>query len=197
MMKKADKKQMLLDAASEAGRVKTALMKKSAEAMIDMAAGLAAILRRRGTIYLAGNGGSAADCQHFATELVVRLSGKFERPSLPAVSLTSDSVLLTAAGNDYGFERVFVRQVESLVRQRDLLVVISTSGNSENLVLAARAAKRKKVQVYALLGGDGGKLKKCANQAIVVPSDSVQRIQEEHIFIIHNMVRLVEQELFR
>ena len=195
-MKKADKKRIVLEAASEAVRVKTALMEQSTQAMINMAAGLASALRRGGTIYLAGNGGSAADCQHFATELVVRLSGKFERPSLPAVSLTSDSVLLTAAGNDYGFERIFVRPVESLVRRRDRLFLISTSGNSENLIWAARTAKRKKVPVYALLGGDGGKLKKYANQAIVVPSASVQRVQEEHIFIIHNLVRLVERELF-
>jgi len=196
-MKKADKKQMLLEAASEAVRVKTALMEKSAEMMIDMASGLAMVLRRGGTIYLAGNGGSAADCQHFATELVVRLSGKFERPSLPAVSLTSNGVLLTAAGNDYGFERIFARQVESLVRRSDLLFLVSTSGNSKNLICAAQTAKKKKTQVYALLGGNGGKLKKYADAAMVVPSRSVQRVQEEHIFIIHSLVQLIEQELFR
>jgi len=188
---------MLLEAASEAVRVKTALMEKSAEMMIDMASGLAMVLRRGGTIYLAGNGGSAADCQHFATELVVRLSGKFERPSLPAVSLTSNGVLLTAAGNDYGFERIFARQVESLVRRSDLLFLVSTSGNSKNLICAAQTAKKKKTQVYALLGGNGGKLKKYADAAMVVPSRSVQRVQEEHIFIIHSLVQLIEQELFR
>lgn len=186
----------VLAEATEAVVVKQAMLEQTLDDLAAMAGGLARVLRKGGTLYLAGNGGSAADCQHFATELVVRLTGEFERPSLPAISLTADSALLTAAGNDYGFENVFARQVSSLVRAKDALVLISTSGNSENLIRAARAAKRKKTPVFALLGGSGGRLKRYATRAIVVPSDSVQRVQEEHIFIIHTLVRLIELDLF-
>jgi D-sedoheptulose 7-phosphate isomerase len=195
-MTKAEKRKMLFNAAAEAVDTKQALMRKTLDDIIAMAAGLTRALKKGGTIYLAGNGGSAADCQHFATELVVRLSGKFNRPSLPAVSLTADSSLLTAAGNDFGFDRIFVRQVESLAGKKDILLLISTSGNSENLIKAAQAARRNGTSIYALLGRGGGKLRKYAAQKIIVPSKSVQRIQEEHIFIIHNLVHLVEQDLF-
>jgi len=195
-MTKVEKKKVLLKAAAQAVGVKQALMEKELDGILDMAEGLVRVLRRGGTIYLAGNGGSAADCQHFAAELIVRLTGKFSRPSLPAVSLTSDTALMTAAGNDYGFNRIFARQVEGLARKKDLFIVISTSGNSENLVMAAKAARLKGVEVYALLGSNGGRLKKYASRKIIVPSDSVQRIQEEHIFIIHNLVHIVERTLF-
>ncbi len=195
-MTKVEKRKVLLKAAAQAVGVKQALMEKELDGILDMAEGLVRVLRRGGTIYLAGNGGSAADCQHFAAELIVRLTGKFSRPSLPAVSLTSDTALMTAAGNDYGFNRIFARQVEGLARKKDLFIVISTSGNSENLVMAAKAARLKGVEVYALLGSNGGRLKKYASRKIIVPSDSVQRIQEEHIFIIHNLVHIVERTLF-
>ena len=187
---------MLLAAAARAVETKRALMEKALDDIIGMAGDLARVLKKGGIIYLAGNGGSAADCQHFATELVVRLTGDFPRPSLPAVALTADSSLLTAAGNDYGFDRVFARQVESLAGKKDALCLISTSGNSINLVKAAQVARRKGTPVFALLGSGGGKLKRYATRKIIVPSDSVQRIQEEHIFIIHNLVQIMEQELF-
>lgn len=196
MMEKRNTRVALVAAAIEAMEAKMALMEQATDAIIDLAAALAATIRRGGTIYLAGNGGSAADGQHFATELVVRLTGKFERPSLPAVSLTSDGALLTAAGNDYGFDRVFARQVEGLARKKDSLILISTSGNSANLIEAARVARKKGMATAALLGGSGGKLKRMVNRAVVVPSDSVQRIQEEHTFIIHNLVQLIEWNLF-
>jgi D-sedoheptulose 7-phosphate isomerase len=154
------------------------------------------VLRKGGTLYLAGNGGSASDCEHFATELVVRLTAKKDRDSLPAVSLTANTGLLTAAANDYGFERVFARQVEGLVGKNDVLCLISTSGNSENLVEAAKIAHKKNVSVIALLGMNGGSLKSLCEQSIVVPSDSVQRIQEEHGFVIHTIVELIEADLF-
>jgi D-sedoheptulose 7-phosphate isomerase len=186
----------LVAAAIEAMEAKMALMELATDTIIELASALTRTIKRGGTIYLAGNGGSAADCQHFATELVVRLTGKFERPSLPAVSLTADGALLTAAGNDYGFDRIFARQVEGLVRKKDYLILISTSGNSENLIQAARTAKRKGVEVGALLGGNGGKLKRLVARPVIVPSDSVQRIQEEHTFIIHNLVQLIEWNLF-
>lgn len=195
-MNKAEKKKRILAAAAGAVETKRALMEKDLDDIITMANGLVRALKRGGTIFLAGNGGSAADCQHFATEMVVRLSGRFQRKSLPAVSLTADSSLLTAAGNDFGFDRIFARQVEGLVGRKDVLFLISTSGNSDNLIKAAQAARRKGAGVFALLGGRGGKLKRYASVKVTVPSESVQRIQEEHIFIIHNLVHLVEQDLF-
>lgn len=195
-MDKKDTRMALVAAAIEAMEAKMALMELATDTIIDLATALTRTIRQGGTIYLAGNGGSAADCQHFATEMVVRLTGKFERPSLPAVSLTADGALLTAAGNDYGFDRIFARQVEGLARRKDHLILISTSGNSENLIQAARAGKKKGMGVAALLGGNGGRLKRLVGRAVIVPSDSVQRIQEEHTFIIHNLVQLVEWNLF-
>lgn len=195
-MNKMEKRDGLLKAAAAGVNLRQALCESLLDDIIDTAALIARCIKKGGTIYLAGNGGSAADAQHFATELVVRLTGKFERPSIPAASLTADSTLLTAAGNDYGFNKVFARQVQSLVRKKDLLFLISTSGNSENLIEAAKVAKKTGAPIVGLLGGKGGKLKRYASNSIIVPSDSVQRIQEEHIFIIHNIVHLIEQDLF-
>jgi len=191
-----EKKKALLMTAAEAVGVRYALVRTAMDDIVAVASGMARVIKRGGVIYLAGNGGSAADCQHFATEMVVRLTGKFERPSLPAVSLAADGALLTAAGNDYGFEHVFSRQVEGLVTKKDILVLISTSGNSPNLIAAAQAATHKGVAVFALLGCGGGKLKRYADKKIIVPSDSVQRIQEEHGFLIHSLVQLIEWDLF-
>lgn len=195
-MRLPEKRKIVLGAAAEGVATRQMLMESALDDIIAMANGLARALAKGGTIYLAGNGGSAADCQHFATELVVRLTGKFNRRSLPAVSMTADSCLLTAAGNDYGFDRIFARQVEGLAKKEDALILISTSGNSSNLIEAAKIARSKGVAVYALLGGDGGKLKKYVDKSIIVPSESVQRIQEEHTFLIHTLVHLVERDLF-
>jgi D-sedoheptulose 7-phosphate isomerase len=195
-MDKTEKKAHVLSGAVAAVELRQQLIQSAMDDIIAMASGLAKTLRKGGTIYLAGNGGSAADCDHFATELVIRLSSAFDRPSLPAVSLSANSSLLTAAGNDYGFEKIFSRQVESLIGKKDLLFIISTSGNSVNLLRAAEIARRRGIPIFALLGFKGGKLKKYANQMVIVSSDSVQRIQEEHIFIIHNLVELMERDLF-
>jgi D-sedoheptulose 7-phosphate isomerase len=195
-MTRAEKRRAILQAAAAGVAARHKLLDSALDTIVEVADGLIRVLKRGGTVYLAGNGGSAADCQHFATELVVRLTGAFERPSLPAVSLTADSCLLTAAGNDYGFNQIFARQVKGLVGKKDILFLLSTSGNSSNLIEAARAARAKGTVVYALLGGRGGKLKKYADKSIIVPSDSVQRIQEEHTFLIHNLVHLVERSLF-
>jgi D-sedoheptulose 7-phosphate isomerase len=195
-MDKTEKKAHVLSGAVAAVELRQQLIQSAMDDIIAMASGLAKTLRKGGTIYLAGNGGSAADCDHFATELVIRLSSAFDRPSLPAVSLSANSSLLTAAGNDYGFEKIFSRQVESLIGKKDLLFIISTSGNSVNLLRAAEIARRRGIPIFALLGFKGGKLKKYTDQMVIVPSDSVQRIQEEHIFIIHNLVELLERDLF-
>lgn len=153
----------------------------------------ASVLRGGGRLFFLGNGGSAADAQHLASEYVVRLGR--HRASLPAVALTTDSSILTACGNDFSFDEVFSRQVEALCGPGDLLVIHSTSGNSENLCLATEVAKAKGVVVAALLGKDGGKIKEIADHSIVVPSDETSHIQEMHIAIEHIICRLVEDRV--
>ena len=144
-----------------------------------------------GTLFFCGNGGSAADAQHLATEYVVRYMR--ERRALPAIALTTDSSLLTAAANDMGFEHVFERQVEALVKRGDLLVIHSTSGNSPNVIHAARAARNKAARVLALSAGDGGTLKSVADLAILVPTSRTDRAQEIHLCIQHAICELVEE----
>jgi D-sedoheptulose 7-phosphate isomerase len=150
-------------------------------------------LRGGGTIFFCGNGGSAADAQHMATEYVVRYAAS--RQPLAALALTTDSSLLTAAANDLGFERVFARQVEALCRPADLLVLHSTSGESPNLLAAARAARLRSVATVGLLGRGGGTLASLVDEAIVVPSDDTGRIQVIHLALEHLIVELVEAEL--
>jgi D-sedoheptulose 7-phosphate isomerase len=153
-------------------------------------------LKNNKKLMLCGNGGSAADAQHLATELVVRLSHDVKRPAIPAIALTTDSSLLTAAGNDIGFENLFVRQVEGIGKTGDVLIAISTSGNSENVVRAVNKAKEKDICIIGFLGGNGGKLKDIVDVPIIIPSNNVQRIQEGHITIGHIICELVERELF-
>jgi D-sedoheptulose 7-phosphate isomerase len=152
-------------------------------------------LRSGGTLFFCGNGGSAADAQHIATEYVVRYS--VSRRPLAAVALTTDSSLLTAAANDLGFEQVFARQVEALCRRGDLLVLHSTSGESRNLLAAARAARQRSVETVAFLGRGGGALAPLVDEAIVLPSDDPGRIQVIHLALEHLIVELVEAELTR
>ncbi len=136
-------------------------------------------------ILLCGNGGSAADCQHFAAELVVRLRKGKLRKAQPAIALTTDSSILTASGNDLGFEKVFARQVEALGATGDVLLAISTTGASANVVEAAREARKRGTKVVALTGKNRGKLGKLADCWIAVPSGNTQRIQEMHLTILH------------
>jgi D-sedoheptulose 7-phosphate isomerase len=165
------------------------------ERVAAVAGRYAETLRAGGTIFFCGNGGSAADAQHIATEYVVRYSAS--RRPLAALALTTDSSLLTAAANDLGFERVFARQVEALCRPEDLLVLHSTSGESPNLLAAARAARERSVRTVGFLGRGGGALAGQVDEAIVVPSDDTGRIQVIHLALEHLIVELVEEELAR
>ena len=187
---------------SAADRITAGLtaLARTAEATQAEAASVARVLaryletlRRGGTLFFAGNGGSAADAQHIATEYVVRF--RAARRPFAAVALTTDTSLLTAAGNDFGFEQVFARQIEALGRAGDLLILHSTSGASPNLLAAAAAARAKGVGVVAFLGQGGGTLRALADDAILVPSDDVSRIQELHLALEHLIVELVEEEL--
>lgn len=148
---------------------------------------------RGGTLYFCGNGGSAADAQHLATEYVVRYMRN--RRAVPAVALTTDTSLLTAVGNDFGFEHVFARQVEALARPGDLLVIHSTSGKSPNVLRAAEAARAKGVAVLAFSARDGGPLRALADHNVVVPTDRTDRAQEIHLCVEHVICDLVEQAL--
>jgi len=178
----------------------TCVLRKStilqlAPEIIDLAAIISGVIGSGGKLLLAGNGGSAADASHFACEMIVRLSPERNRQSLPAIALTTDTAILTAASNDYGFENIFARQVEGLGQKGDMLLVISTSGNSGNLLKAVQIAKERKVLTTGLLGGTGGKLLKAVDRALIVPHPSTQRVQEEHRFIIHTLVELIESDL--
>lgn len=147
-------------------------------------------------LLLCGNGGSAADCQHIATEFVIRLSHHIQRPSLPAIALTTDTSNLTAGGNDIGWENVFARTIQGLGNEGDILIAISTSGNSPNIIKAVEQAHEKKIFVVGFLGGNGGKLKDQVDLPIIIPSSNTQRIQEGHITIAHIICELVETELY-
>jgi D-sedoheptulose 7-phosphate isomerase len=146
-----------------------------------------------GTLYFAGNGGSAADAQHLATEYVVRYHAGQQRP-LRAVALTTDTSILTAAGNDFGFESVFARQLEALARRGDVLIIHSTSGNSSNLVAAVGTARQLGVTTVALLGGDGGALRDLVDHAFVVNDARVNHIQEIHLAIQHQIAAILTGE---
>lgn len=166
------------------------------ESLLQATEMLVSAIRQGGKILACGNGGSAADAQHFVAELVVRLRSGFNRPAIPALALTTDTSILTAGANDYGFENVFARQVEALGREGDVLVVFSTSGNSPNVVEATRLARQKGVRVIGILGGDGGALKKMVDLPLIVDSRETARIQEVHGVLIHILCDLLETELF-
>lgn len=146
-----------------------------------------------GTLFFCGNGGSAADAQHLATEYVVRYMRN--RRAYPAIALTTDTSLITAAGNDIGFDNVFARQVEALCRPGDLLVIHSTSGNSPNVLRAAEAARARGVRTLAFSARDGGALRALADHSVVIPIDRTDRAQELHLCIEHIICDLIEAEL--
>ena len=154
---------------------------------------LVRVIRSGGTVVIFGNGGSAADAQHFAAELVGRY--RRERPGLRAIALTTDTSILTAVGNDYGFEEVFARQVEALSGPGDLAIGLSTSGSSENVVRGLLAARRRGAATIALGSARGGRMVEHADVAILVPSSDTPRIQEAHIALIHALSELVDEEL--
>jgi D-sedoheptulose 7-phosphate isomerase len=156
---------------------------------------LAGAFRGGGKVLLCGNGGSAADCQHLAAEFVNRLSKDFPRPGLPAIALTTDSSVLTAVANDAGLIEIFARQVETLGRAGDVLVAISTSGDSPNVLRAVEAAHAAGLMTIALTA-TAGRLPHAASVSVAVPSDSVQHIQEAHLAIEHVLCDLVEHALF-
>ncbi|HIJ88171.1 MAG TPA: D-sedoheptulose 7-phosphate isomerase [Desulfuromonadales bacterium] len=172
----------------------TLIEEKMTPRIAEMATLLVDTFTRGGKLLVMGNGGSAADAQHFVAEIVGRF--KMERRALPAVALSTDTSILTAIGNDYGFDTVFRRQVEALAAAGDVVVGISTSGNSPNVRHALELAREVGCRTVGLLGKDGGSIMKCCDLALVVPSDDTPRIQEGHITIIHIVCDLLEKTLF-
>jgi D-sedoheptulose 7-phosphate isomerase len=180
----------------ESATVKQLLAEQCAEDIRHCAQLLCEAATSRRLIMFCGNGGSAADSQHLAAELVVRLRGAYNRGAIPALALTVDTSVLTACGNDYGFEQAFARQVEAFGDEGDILIAISTSGTSPNVVRAVEAAKQRGVRCIGLLGGSGGVLKDLCDASVVVPSNVTARIQESHIMIGHIWCELIEEACF-
>ena len=148
-----------------------------------------------GKVILCGNGGSAADAQHLAAEFLVRLRPKVNRHSIPAITLATDTSTITACGNDYSFDDLFSRNLSSLGNKRDVLIVISTSGNSNNVIKALKVAKNKKISTIGFLGCKGGKMKKLCDIPLIVNHNVIARIQEAHIFLGHHIFESVENLL--
>ncbi len=175
---------------------------RTAEALSNSIANAAGMVldcfRNGGKVLLIGNGGSAADAQHIAGELVGNLDPKRKRRALAAIALTTNSSIITALGNDQGYETIFARKVEALATHpADILIAITTSGSSENILNGIRAAKEKNIKVIGFLGKDGGQAKNMVDLPLVVPSHNTQRIQETHIAIGHIICDIVEEALVR
>lgn len=156
-----------------------------------------AAMRAGGTLFFCGNGGSAADAQHLATEWLVRLRSRVERPSWPAIALTLDPAAMTAGGNDYGFEEVFARPLSGLGRRGDVLVGITTSGRSPNVLRALETARGMGIVTVGLLGGDGGPARDLCDHPLIVPSEETARVQEAHITLGHAILELLEDRMVR
>lgn len=162
--------------------------------LVEVAGKCVDVYKNGKKILIAGNGGSAADAQHFAAELVGRYG--FDRPSLPSIALTTDTSALTAIGNDYGYEYIFSRQLEGLGVEGDLFIGISTSGNSQNVLNAFSSAKERGITTVALVGRDGGKMGQMADYSIIIPSNATPRIQESHLLVEHIICDIIEKEIF-
>jgi D-sedoheptulose 7-phosphate isomerase len=175
---------------AESARVKQSFSDALVARIAEFAMRSAAAIRHGGKLVFFGNGGSAADAQHLAAELVVRL--RTERPGLPALALTTNTSVLTAAGNDYGFERIFSRQMESLVGPHDIVVALSTSGTSPNIVKAIETGRSRGAFLVALTGETGGALAGKVDILLDIPSRDPQRIQEAHITVGHIVCSLIE-----
>lgn len=180
----------------ESAEIKRQVAEKCVDSILAAASLIAETFRVGGKVLLCGNGGSAADCQHMAAEFVSRLTKEFERPGLPAIALTTDTSFLTAYANDVGFEGVFARQVQALGKPGDVLIGISTSGSSTNIIRAVEAARAANMQTIVLTGSRGGSLAEIADVTISVPSANTQYIQEAHLAIEHIVCDLVERDLF-
>lgn len=169
--------------------------KKNSELINQVIDTILCCYKNNGKIIIFGNGGSAADSQHFAAELVGRF--KINRQSIPAISLTTDTSIITAIGNDYSFDDIFSRQCEAIVNKNDVVIGISTSGNSKNIIRGLQKAKTKGSKIIGILGNDGGQIADIVDISIIVSSKNTARIQEVHKIILHIICEKVEEHLFK
>ncbi|RLB18743.1 MAG: phosphoheptose isomerase [Deltaproteobacteria bacterium] len=188
-------KDIIEKALEDSLRVKEAFIRSNVHAITDVAEKIAGAFISDRKLLICGNGGSAADAQHLASEFVNRYL--LERPPLPAIALTTDTSTITSIANDYTFDDIFSKQVKALGLEGDILLAISTSGESENVLRAVGAAKAQGLYTVALTGKDGGKLAPLADTSLVVGSDVTARIQEAHILVGHILCRLVDYILFQ
>lgn len=189
-------KSLAIDELRKSAEVKIAMEKECLNSILAAGSLIAGAIQAGNKVMFCGNGGSAADSQHLATEFTVRLSAERERRALPAIALTTDTSTMTACANDFGFDRIFARQVEALGKAGDVLVCISTSGNSPNIIAAAEMAKEMEIKLIGFLGQKPGKLGVLMDAAINIPSTVTNRIQEGHITAGHLIVALTEELLF-
>ena len=188
----AKMKQLFLDSISVKNEI---IVSGQLEILKDIADQIVDSIMRGGKLMLCGNGGSAADAQHLAAELLVRLRPAYNRQGIPAIALAQDTSTITACGNDFGFDQLFKRTVESLGKEGDCLIGITTSGNSENINNAILAAKQMKIKVFGFLGSGGGDTLQLCDQAFLVPSSNTGRIQEAHITAGHVLMEYIEDDL--
>ncbi len=193
MNKAGSMRREIIQRLEESAQVKRAIAQSQASQIEDMAELIIDAYQSGAKVVLLGNGGSAADAQHIAAELVGQFALK--RQALAAIALNTNTSILTAVANDYGYETVFSRQIEALVKAGDIVIAISTSGNSANVIAAIKTAKMKGAKTIGLTGRNGGKLAEVADLVLIVPSESTPRIQEAHITIGHIVCELVEREL--
>lgn len=190
-----DPKQAIQQALTDAQNLLTEFVgsAESSKAILALADKVASAFENKSRVYIAGNGGSQCDALHFAEEFTGRYRNN--RPALPAMAL-GEASHQSCVSNDYGFEHVFSRQVEAFGQKGDVLILLSTSGNSKNLICAAEKAKELDVYSYALLGKGGGRLQDCVNDCLIVPGATSDRIQEIHMMILHIVIEAVERRLF-
>jgi D-sedoheptulose 7-phosphate isomerase len=190
-------KQKILNHFQESIRIKKKILEKNTYFSISKMGKIAAKkIEKGGKIFFCGNGGSAADAQHLAAELLVRLKPENNRKGLPAIALSLDISTLTACSNDYGFDKIFERSLESLANSEDILIAITTSGNSKNILNAVKKAKQIDVLVFGFLGANGGKVLKHCDEFFLVPSSKTGHIQESHITGGHALIECIEENLF-
>ncbi|MCX6133783.1 MAG: D-sedoheptulose 7-phosphate isomerase [Ignavibacteriales bacterium] len=190
------RQKFILDSLRESAETKGRIAEQCVPEIMKAVDLLIEAFNKKKKVLLCGNGGSAMDAQHLATEFVIRLNPNLKRAALPAIALTADSSVLTAGANDIGYDNVFARSVEALGDAGDILIGISTSGNSASINNAFQKAREKGMVTIGMLGKDGGASKALVDLAIVVPSQDTQRIQEGHITIGHIIFQEVEQEMF-
>ncbi len=190
------RQKFVLDSLQESAATKQLIAEKCVPEILKAIDLVIEALNKKRKILLCGNGGSVADAQHLAAEFVIRLNPKITRPGLPAIALSTDTSILTAGANDIGYDNVFARSVEALGESGDILIGISTSGNSASVNNAFQKAREKSMVTIGFLGKDGGEAKGLVDLAIIIPSADTQRIQEGHITVGHIIFQEVEQEMF-